>query len=286
MNFNNSFESTFIENILSEPDESKREEIINQLKQHLYELENNNKIVDDLSNKFFSLQEEFKSLSLSKKQIEFDLNSKINNLESEKEILNNKYISSKNQIKNIIGNYSKEINDLKSLNEILKVDNENLQKENKKLIQQISLYKKNEEIMFYQEKLDEANSSIMKLNNIIKDLEDKNEENMNKLFNNDFNSGNNKEIIIGLRKIIEEKEGLITNLYNSYDKVSIKYEDLLKKNDKLKKEIASLKNQINTIISQSQTLKANNKSSSIIIEENPYPIEEILSQNQIKYNYH
>lgn len=285
MNFNNSFESTFIENILSEPDESKREEIINQLKQHLYELENNNKIVDDLSNKFFSLQEEFKSLSLSKKQIEFDLNSKINNLESEKEILNNKYISSKNQIKNIIGNYSKEINDLKSLNEILKVDNENLQKENKKLIQQISLYKKNEEIMFYQEKLDEANSSIMKLNNIIKDLEDKNEENMNKLFNNDFNSGNNKEIIIGLRKIIEEKEGLITNLYNSYDKVSIKYEDLLKKNDKLKKEIASLKNQINTIISQSQTLKANNKSSSIIIEENPYPIEEILSQNQIKYNY-
>jgi chromosome segregation ATPase len=147
------------------------------------------------------------------------------------------------------------------------------------------LYKKNEEIMFYQEKLDEANSSIMKLNNIIKDLEDKNEENMNKLFNNDFNSGNNKEIIIGLRKIIEEKEGLITNLYNSYDKVSIKYEDLLKKNDKLKKEIASLKNQINTIISQSQTLKANNKSSSIIIEENPYPIEEILSQNQIKYNY-
>ena len=140
MNFNNSFESTFIENILSELDESKREEIINQLKQHLYELENNNKIVDDLSNKFFSLQEEFKSLSLSKKQIEFDLNSKINNLESEKEILNNKYISSKNQIKNIIGNYSKEINDLKSLNEILKVDNENLQKENKKLIQQISLY--------------------------------------------------------------------------------------------------------------------------------------------------
>ena len=267
MNFNNSFESTFIENILSEPDESKREEIINQLKQHLYELENNNKIVDDLSNKFFSLQEEFKSLSLSKKQIEFDLNSKINNLENEKEILNNKYISSKNQIKNIIGNYSKEINDLKSLNEILKVDNENLQKENKKLIQQISLYKKNEEIMFYQEKLDEANSSIMKLNNIIKDLEDKNEENMNKLFNNDFNSGNNKEIIIGLRKIIEEKEGLITNLYNSYDKVSIKYEDLLKKNDKLKKEIASLKNQINTIISQSQTLKANNKSSTIIIEQ-------------------
>ena len=281
----NSLESSFIENILSEPDETKREEIINQLKQHLYELENNNKIVDDLSNKFFSLQEEFKSLSLSKKQIEFDLNSKINNLESEKEILNNKYISSKNQIKNIIGNYSKEINDLKSLNEILKVDNENLQKENKKLIQQISLYKKNEEIMFYQEKLDEANSSIMKLNNIIKDLEDKNEENMNKLFNNDFNSGNNKEIIIGLRKIIEEKEGLITNLYNSYDKVSIKYEDLLKKNDKLKKEIASLKNQINTIISQSQTLKANNKSSTIIIEENPYPIEEILSQNQIKYNY-
>lgn len=285
MNFNNSFESTFIENILSEPDESKREEIINQLKQHLYELENNNKIVDDLSNKFFSLQEEFKSLSLSKKQIEFDLNSKINNLESEKEILNNKYISSKNQIKNIIGNYSKEINDLKSLNEILKVDNENLQKENKKLIQQISLYKKNEEIMFYQEKLDEANSSIMKLNNIIKDLEDKNEENMNKLFNNDFNSGNNKEIIIGLRKIIEEKEGLITNLYNSYDKVSIKYEDLLKKNDKLKKEISSLKNQINTLITQSQTLKANNKSSTIVIEENPYPIEDILSQNQIKYNY-
>jgi chromosome segregation ATPase len=162
----------------------------------------------------------------------------------------------------------------------LKIENKKLLKENKKLIQQISSCKNNEEIIFYQEKLNEANNSIMKLNSIIKDLEEKNEKDKNK-----FEYETSKELIIELRKVIEEKESLISNLYNSYDKVSIKYEDLLKKNDKLKKEISSLKNQINTIISQSQTLKANNKSSSIIIEENPYPIEEILSQNQIKYNY-
>ena len=123
MNFNNSFETTFIENILSEPDESKREEIINQLKQHLYELENNNKIVDVLNNKFLSLQEEFKTLSKSKKQIELDLNSKISTLQSDYKILNDKYNLSKTQIKNLTTNYSNEINELSNLNEILQVEN-------------------------------------------------------------------------------------------------------------------------------------------------------------------
>ena len=158
----NSLESTFIENLLSESNETRREEIINQLKQHLYELENNNKIVDDLNNKFLSLQEEFKTLSKSKKQIEFDLNSKISSLQSENEILNDKYNSSKNQIKSLIKNYSNEINELTNLNEILQIENKKLLKENKKLIQQISSCKNNEEIIFYQEKLNEANNSIMK----------------------------------------------------------------------------------------------------------------------------
>ena len=204
MNFNNSFESTFIENILSEPDESKREEIINQLKQHLYELENNNKIVDDLNNKFLSLQEDFKILSKSKKQIEFDLNTKISNLQSEYEILNDKYNSSKNQIKSLITNYSNEINELSNLNEILQEENKKLLKENKKLIQQISSHKNNDEVIFYQEKLNEANNSIMKLNNIIKDLEEKNEKDINK-----YEIETSKELIIELRKVIQEKESLI-----------------------------------------------------------------------------
>ena len=43
----NSLESTFIENLLSESNEIKREDIINQLKQYLCELENHYKIVDD-----------------------------------------------------------------------------------------------------------------------------------------------------------------------------------------------------------------------------------------------
>ena len=167
----NSFDNPFIENIISESDENKKEEIINQLKQHLYELENSNIIVEELSNKFTSLQKEFKSLFLSKKQIESDLNSKINNLLSENEILNNKYISTKNQIKTLISNYSKEINELNNINETIKHENEYLKKENKNLIQQISSFKNIEnEVIYYKEKFEETNKSILKLNNYIKEL--------------------------------------------------------------------------------------------------------------------
>ena len=273
----NSLESTFIENLLSESNETRREEIINQLKQHLYELENNNKIVDDLNNKFLSLQEEFKTLSKSKKQIEFDLNSKISSLQSENEILNDKYNSSKNQIKSLIKNYSNEINELTNLNEILQIENKKLLKENKKLIQQISSCKNNEEIIFYQEKLNEANNSIMKLNSIIKDLEEKNEKDKNK-----FEYETSKELIIELRKVIEEKESLISNLYNSYDKVSYKYEEHKKKNDKLRYEISNLKNHINNIIQQGNLIKEKNNKK--IIDKN-YNNYETVSHNINKYDY-
>ena len=221
----NSFDNPFIENIISESDENKKEEIINQLKQHLYELENSNIIVEELSNKFTSLQKEFKSLSLSKKQIESDLNSKINNLLSENEILNNKYISTKNQIKTLISNYSKEINELNNINETIKHENEYLKKENKNLIQKISSFKNIEnEVIYYKEKFEETNKSILKLNNYIKELEEKNEKLINKFLENDIS--NNQDIIIRLKKIIEEKENLISNLYNSFDKISNKYEEI------------------------------------------------------------
>ena len=256
----NSFDNTFMENILSESDETKKEEIINQLKQHLYELENSNIIVEELSNKFTSLQREFKSLSLSKKQIESDLNSKINNLESEKEILNNKYISTKNQIKTLISNYSKEINELNNINGIIKQENEYLKKENKNLIQQISLLKNNkDEVIYYKEKLEEANQSILRLNNFTKELEEKNEKLINKFIQNDI--GNNQEIIIKLKKIVEEKENLIANLYNSFDKISEKYEEILKKNELIKKENLDLKNYINKkkLHNNYNTIKYNNE---------------------------
>ena len=256
----NSFDNTFIEDALSESDETKREEIINQLKQNLYELENSNIIVEELSNKFTSLQREFKSLSLSKKQIESDLNSKINNLESEKEILNNKYISTKNQIKTLISNYSKEINELNNINGIIKQENEYLKKENKNLIQQISLLKNNkDEVIYYKEKLEEANQSILRLNNFTKELEEKNEKLINKFIQNDI--GNNQEIIIKLKKIVEEKENLIANLYNSFDKISEKYEEILKKNELIKKENLDLKNYINKkkLHNNYNTIKYNNE---------------------------
>ena len=86
------YECSFIDDILSETDDGKRENIINQLKSHLIELENNNKFVDELSNRFSSLQEEFKALSYSKKQIETELNAKINNLQKDNEKIRNKYI--------------------------------------------------------------------------------------------------------------------------------------------------------------------------------------------------
>ena len=274
----NSFDNTFMENILSESDETKKEEIINQLKQHLYELENSNIIVEELSNKFTSLQKEFKSLSLSKKQIESDLNSKINNLESEKEILNNKYISTKNQIKSLISNYSKEINELNNINQIIKQENEYLKKENKNLIQQISSLKNNEdEVIYYKEKLEEANKSILRLNNFSKELEDKNEKLINKFLQNDI--GNNQEIIIKLKKIIEEKENLISNLYNSFDKISDKYEEILKKHELIKKENLDLKNYIykKKLNNNLNTIKYNNEKNefnTIQIQESNFSYED------------
>ena len=62
------------------------------------------------------------------------------------------------------------------------------------------------------------------MNNYIKELEEKNEKLINKFLENDIS--NNQDIIIRLKKIIEEKENLISNLYNSFDKISNKYEEI------------------------------------------------------------
>ena len=84
----------------------------------------------------------------------------------------------------------------------------------------------------------------------MKSLEEKNENLMQKcLHQNELNS--NKEVIIGLRRVIEEKEKMINNLYNSYDKLSIKYEDIMKKNEMLRNENSMLKNRLNTFTSSS-----------------------------------
>ena len=220
------YECSFIDDILSETDDIKRENIINQLKSHLVELENNNKFVDELSRKFSSLQEEFRTLSYSKKQMETELNSKITILQKENEKINNKYISAKEQIQSLMNTHSDEINHLQQMNEITMKDNDNLLKENQRLVKQLNATRTlDENILFYQKKLDEANSSIMKLNNIIKNLEEKNDTIMQKFISkNDANSS--KEVVIGLRRVIDEKEKMINNLYNSYDKLSIKYEEI------------------------------------------------------------
>ena len=245
------YECSFIDDILSETDDGKRENIINQLKSHLIELENNNKFVDELSNRFSSLQEEFKALSYSKKQIETELNAKINNLQKDNEKITNKYISAKEQIKQLLSKHTDEMNHMQEVNEITMKDNDSLIKENKRLIKQLNASRDiDENVLFYQKQLEEANSSIMKLNNIVKSLEEKNENLMQKcLHQNELNS--NKEVVIGLRRVIEEKEKMINNLYNSYDKLSIKYEDIMKKNEMLRNENSMLKNRLNTFTSSS-----------------------------------
>lgn len=252
------YECSFIDDILSETDDIKRENIINQLKSHLVELENNNKFVDELSRKFSSLQEEFRTLSYSKKQIETELNSKITILQKENEKINNKYISAKEQIQSLMNTHSDEINHLQQMNEITMKDNDNLLKENQRLVKQLNATRSlDENILFYQKKLDEANSSIMKLNNIIKNLEEKNDTIMQKFISkNDANSS--KEVVIGLRRVIDEKEKMINNLYNSYDKLSIKYEEILKKNEMLRNEITVLKNHLNTFTSSTIPQDHNN----------------------------
>ena len=116
-----------------------------------------------------------------------------------------------------------------------------------------------DEVIYYKEKLEEANQSILRLNNFTKELEEKNEKLINKFIQNDI--GNNQEIIIKLKKIVEEKENLIANLYNSFDKISEKYEEILKKNELIKKENLDLKNYINKkkLHNNYNTIKYNNE---------------------------
>ena len=103
--------------------------------------------------------------------METELNSKITILQKENEKINNKYISAKEQIQSLMNTHSDEINHLQQMNEITMKDNDNLLKENQRLVKQLNATRTlDENILFYQKKLDEANSSIMKLNNIIKYL--------------------------------------------------------------------------------------------------------------------
>ena len=93
-----SYDSLFINELLSETEDTKREHIINQLQTHLFELESNNQYVDELSQKFMKLQNEFKRLAVSKKQIEWELNNKIFLLQQANEELSYKYVSAQKQI--------------------------------------------------------------------------------------------------------------------------------------------------------------------------------------------
>lgn len=228
------YECSFIDDILSETDDIKREGIINQLKNHLIELENNNKFVEDLSQKFTTLQDEFKRLSLSKKQIETELNNKISLLQLENERLTNKYISAQEQINSMINsktnNYQQHMN--------IQIEND-INYEKKNLISQ---KEHDESILFYQKQLEEANSSIMRLNNMVQNLEEKNQSIMDKCYSR-MELSANKEVIIGLKRVIDEKEKTISNLYNKYDKLSIKYEDVIKQNGILHEEVMVLRNE-------------------------------------------
>ena len=152
-----------------------------------------------------------------------------------------------------------------------------MKKENKNLIQKISSFKNIEnEVIYYKEKFEETNESILKLNNYIKELEEKNEKLINKFLENDIS--NNQDIIIRLKKIIEEKENLISNLYNSFDKISNKYEEILKKNELIKKENLDLKNYIyKQKLHNCNTTKYNNERNefnTLQIQESTYSFED------------
>ena len=227
------YDCSFIDDIMSETDDTKRENIIHQLKTHLIELENNNKFVDELSQKFASLQDEFKRLSISKKQIEIELNNKISLLQLENERLTSKYISAKEQINLLINNSNTKIDNNNFQHMNILMDNNN-----NKLVPNNDY---DNTILFYQKQLDEANTTIMRLNNMIKNLEDKNQSIMHKCLNQ-MEYSNNKEVIIGLKRVIDEKEKTIINLYGKYDKLTIKYEDVVKQNGILQEEIMFLRN--------------------------------------------
>jgi predicted transcriptional regulator len=172
-------------------------------------------------------------LSLSKKQIETELNNKISLLQLENERLTNKYISAQEQINSMINSKT---NNYQHMN--IQIEND-INYEKKNLISQ---KEHDESILFYQKQLEEANSSIMRLNNMVQNLEEKNQSIMDKCLSR-MELSANKEVIIGLKRVIDEKEKTISNLYNKYDKLSIKYEDVIKQNGILHEEVMVLRNE-------------------------------------------
>lgn len=92
----------------------------------------------------------------------------------------------------------------------------------------------------------DSNESLSKLKAYIKNLEERNEALTKELDTHLHLSHDNNhlEIIIGLKRVIREKERTINNLYNNYDKLNIQYEDETNKNDKLLSQIELLKSQL------------------------------------------
>jgi hypothetical protein len=97
------------------------------------------------------------------------------------------------------------------------------------------------------------------------------------LLNNELNNvcENKRNHKFNITSILQSNKW---NLYNTYDKVNTKYEELVKKNDKLRYEISNLKNHINHIIKQGNLIKE--KNNKMKIDKN----YETVSQNLIKYD--
>ena len=220
-----SYDSLFINELLSETEDTKREHIINQLQTHLFELESNNQYVDELSQKFMKLQNEFKRLAVSKKQIEWELNNKICLLQQANEELSYKYVSAQKQIQILMDSIGQQERNVNSKGRNC-FSNGNNDYENT--------------VGFYQQQIEDANNTIIRLNNVIKTLEDKNQVLIDKCFVR-VEKNNEKEVIIGLKRVIDDKEKMINSLYRDYAQLNIKYEDAIKQRDVFKNELESVK---------------------------------------------
>lgn len=200
-------------------------------------------------------------------------------LQSEKEQLSIKYNSSKQKIKSMLTAHRAEVEIYKTDNIKLQKEKEDLSNdikdlilENDRLISQVNYYysqtgrhittgnnsnrllegtiEESSSMPSYRngEGNDgiESNESIGKMKSYIKNLEQRNEALTKELDTHLHLSRDNNhfEVIIGLKRVISEKERTINNLYNNYDKLNIKYEDETLKNDRLLSQIELLKNQL------------------------------------------
>jgi len=239
-------------------DSRDKDELISQLKAHIFEIEQNEKNFSKLNNKFTMLQNEFNLLSEEKLRLEYDLQQRssishkqLNDLRNDLESLQVSFTEKMTQNKKLYSDYTNMQGILESKNlEINRLRN-----------QMESGESKSRELIYHQKQLEDSNKTILKMTTAMKELENKNERIHAEM--NSINQNNQRELrarkeiekeFDNLEKICKEKEKEARKYLSELEGVTVQKEKIYEDNSKMYSELEKLKNHIYILTEQNQKL--------------------------------